>query len=564
MGNTTVELSQDEAFAWFRKGNAFAAVDDICNALVAYRRAIAIKPDASCFYNNMGQVLERSGDLVGAVEAFSNAIGCDDGNAALHYNLGCVYLRARQYFSAVKSYRKALLLKTDFYLVYANMGKALCDCGSFDEGIYYLREAVRHYPREIYIHSNLLLYLNYIPENDLGKVADSHVVWAKAHTAGIMPRTRHDNMPDPERSLRVGYVSADFCRHPVASFIMPILRHHSRDIEVHCYANIASDDDTTAELRSLVAEWRNIHNVADSDVVDMIVGDGIDILVDLSGHTSGHRLMVFAFKPAPVQVTYLGYPNTTGMDTIDYRIIDDFVDDGVSVEENVKLPGCFLCYQGMSGWPAVATLPALCNKYITFGSFNNLRKVNVDVVRAWAEILKAVPTAQFILKGAFNDLAMEEHYYDMFETCGVGRERIDLQGFIATDEGHLEAYNNIDISLDPFPYNGATTTFESLWMGVPVVTLVGYARVSMVGKSILSNLGMRALIAYNVEDYISRACHLAEDIGFLVKLRAMLRPLIQKSILGDAVVFTRNLEGAYRKIWRRWCVGASSLPEKLY
>ena len=361
--------------------------------------------------------------------------------------------------------------------------------------------------------------------------------------------------------------SPDFCTHSVAFFIDPILAHHDRrHIEVTCYADVAVPDTTTTRLRTLADSWRNTCRLTDAQVAEMVRADGIDILVDLAGHTADNRLLVFARKPAPVQVTYLGYPNTTGLQTVDYRLTDAWADaeelpNGYT-EELVRLPHGFLRYAPPKEAPPVGRLPARETDYVTFGSFNNLPKVNPGVVARWSEILLAVPNSRLLLKTkSFNDEATQERYFGLFAQNGVGREHLDFIGHTPSSREHLALYNQVDIGLDPFPYNGTTTTCEALWMGVPVITLAGEVHAGRVGVSLLSSVGLTELIADTADQYISLAVELAGNVNRLSSLRANLRGRVAASPLCDGQTFTHALEAAYRSMWRRWCKHALTETE---
>jgi protein O-GlcNAc transferase len=311
-------------------------------------------------------------------------------------------------------------------------------------------------------------------------------------------------------------------------------------------------------LEGLAHHWRNIANLTDHQVEAMVRADGIDILVDLAGHTCGGRLRLFALKPAPVQVNWLGYPDTTGLDMMDYRFTDELADpagsDQFYAESLVRLPGCFTCYKPLADAPEVASLPALKNGYVTFGSFNNLPKMNAKVVALWAEVLEAVPNSRLFIKSPpLTDLATRERYYELFGQVGINRERLELIGHTATQSDHMDLYKCLDIGLDTFPYNGTTTTCEALWMGVPLVTLEGTRHAGRVGVSLLNAVGMPDFIAKNTSDYVALAANLSSDLPKLAKLRAELRGCLTVSQLCNGKSFASKVEDAYRQMWRTWC-----------
>jgi predicted O-linked N-acetylglucosamine transferase (SPINDLY family) len=362
--------------------------------------------------------------------------------------------------------------------------------------------------------------------------------------------------------LRVGYVSADFRQHSVAFFIEPVIEAHDRrGFEVICYSNVAWPDAVTMRMRKLADQWRDIARRCDEDVAEQIRRDGVDILVDLAGHTDGNRLLVFARKPAPVQVTYLGYPDTTGLRTMDYRLTDAYADppgetEPYHSEELVRLARCFLCYRPATESPEVGELPALAAGTVTFGSFNSFAKVTEEVMGAWSRILLAVPESRLVLKAkGLGQAEARERAGEVFERHGIAPQRVEMTGQSESFVEHLRAYQCVDIALDTFPYNGTTTTCEALWMGVPVITLAGRSHVWRVGMSLLSNAGLPELIAATLDDYVAAAARLAGDVDGLRQMRRGLRQRLGASALTDAAGFTRRLEEAYRGIWANWCAG---------
>jgi predicted O-linked N-acetylglucosamine transferase (SPINDLY family) len=370
----------------------------------------------------------------------------------------------------------------------------------------------------------------------------------------------HSNDRSRERRLRIGYVSSDFRQHSVGYFIEPVLAHHNHDrFEIFCYSNDIKEDEVTGRLQSYADHWRRLIGLSDEQAANQIRADRIDILIDLSGHTRGNRLLVFARKPVPVQVTWLGYPTTTGLSTMDYRLTDGFADpvgmtEHFHSEQLVRLPECFSCYQPPEA-PEVSGLPAREKDYVTFGSFNNLAKINREVMAVWARILQAVPGSHLTLKNTgLGAGTVQQRVRETFMGLGVAPERLALLGNDPSSRAHLERYWNIDIGLDPFPYNGATTTCDALWMGVPLVALAGKTHAGRVGVSQLSNLELTELIGNTTEEYVAIATRLARDLERLSQLRAGLRARLAASPLTEAPRFTKNLEQAYLAMWKDWCL----------
>jgi predicted O-linked N-acetylglucosamine transferase (SPINDLY family) len=337
---------------------------------------------------------------------------------------------------------------------------------------------------------------------------------------------------------------------------VPLLKaHNHQEVEVFCYADLKSPDQTTATIKQLCDHWRPITGLTDETVARQIRDDAIDILVDLAGHTSGNRLRVFAYQPAPVQITWLGYPNTTGMPVMDYRLTDDIADpqdleDAYHSETRIRLPEGFLCYEPPETAPDVNRLPVCTTDGITFGSFNSLPKINETVIALWAHILCQVPGSRLMLKSKrLADKTTRQRYRNLFLCHDIGSDRVYLLPWAASTAGHLAVYHEVDIGLDPFPYNGTTTTCEALWMGVPVITLRGHRHSGRVGASLLTRLGLTELIADSQAQYVRIAKQLASDIDGLEKYRSGMRPRMGASALMDKGSFAGSMENTFRHIW---------------
>ena len=527
-------------------------------ALSAFRNTLQIQPDFGDAGACLAHALMVLGRLDESEHAFRSAIRHQPENAELHSNLGTVLQAKGLVDEAVTCYREALRLNPDLP-AYDSFGSALTGQGKFDEALSAYREGLRRQPNNVKAYSNLLLTLNYLPDSDPGEIFAEHQGWGRIHGHPVEQVSKHSNTREPERRLRIGYVSPDFRTHSVAYYTEPLFAAHHREVvEVFCYSAMPQPDATTERLRSLADQWRHIAGWSDKKMVEKICADKIDILVDLAGHTAHNSLTTFARKPAPVQVTYLGYPNTTGLPAIDYRLTDVVADpegvDGFFTEELARLPGCFLCYQPLADAPPVAPLPAIEAGYLTFGSFNNLSKINPYVVEVWSCVVKAIPNSKLLIKNpALTDPGRRDRYYGLFEAQGVGSEQIELLGHTPTREEHLALYGRVDIALDTFPYNGTTTTCEALWMGVPVMTLTGTSHVGRVGKSLLTSVGLDAWIANSPEDFVAKIVDLAADVDKLAGLRTELRNRLAVSPLCDSDTFAHNIEHAYRAMWHRWC-----------
>jgi predicted O-linked N-acetylglucosamine transferase (SPINDLY family) len=553
------ELAQkqlpDSAEVCVNLGSALVARRKLDAAVEQYERALRINPDFAIAHNNLGHALHERRQLDEAIQHYQRAIVLEPRFGLARTNLGNAYLQQGRLDEAIDSYRQVLRIDPAYAEGYNNLGLALGLQGKLDEAIDSYHDALRlkaDYPAA---HSNMLLCLNYLG-SDAGVCFAEHRRWAQLHAEQLgQSIPAHSNDLDPSRPLRIGYVSGDFRMHPVAFAIEPVLAAHDRNrVEVFCYAQVESPDDTTRRLNGIADNWRSLVGIPDGEAADMIRRDQIDILVDLAGHTSNNRLLVFARKPAPIQVTHFGYPNTTGLKTIDYRITDAHADppgwtEAYHTEQLVRLPEIAWCY-GPTESPDVNRLPALDTGYVTFGSLNNLAKVTSEVLGVWARVLHAVKNSRLLLlggAGADADRRVLEH----LQRCGIGRNRVTLVGRRSRFD-YLKLHNEIDVGLDPFPYNGGVTTCDALWMGVPVVSLAGVNYVSRQGVSLLSNLGMTEYIADSVDAYVAAAARAASDLNRLSQCRAGLRQRMRASPIVDAAGFTRHLEDAYSWMWRNW------------
>jgi len=542
-------------------GNIFKAQGKIEAAVSSYKKAVQLKPDYAEAYSNLGNVLKDQDEIEDAISSYKKAVELKPDYAEAYSNLGIAYKDQGRLGEAISSYKKALELKPDYAEAYSNLGNAYKDQGKIEDAISSYKKAVQLKPDYAVAHSNILLGLHYNDSADPIQLIAQHKQWAEQHAAPLAATIQpHLNNVSPDRCLRIGYVSPDFRVHSVAYFIEPVLISHDRTaFEVFCYSDVVCPDLTTNRLKGMAICWRDIVGMSDEQVADLIRGDQIDILIDLAGHTANNRMQLFARKPAPVQVTCIGYPDTTGLETIDYRMTDSWADppgqtDQLYTEKLVRLPHGFLCYRPPDQAPEVTKLPVTETGGIIFGSFNHRAKITPEVVRLWSKILTCLTNSKLILKSkSLSDTETQNLLREMFVENGISPERIRFIGHIPSIIGHLELYNSIDIGLDTFPYNGTTTTCEAMWMGVPVIVQAGHTHVSRVGVSLLSNLGLTELIAESGDAYVEKAITLAGDLNRLKTLRAGLRDIISRSPLTDALQFTQDMEEACRKMWRHWC-----------
>ena len=562
-----IKLKPNYPGAHYNLGNLYHNQDKIEQAIVAYQQAIKIQPDYANAHNNLGSMYHYQGDLERARDCYHQAIQLQPNYAIAYFNLGNVYKDQGKLTLALQAYHRATESQPDYSNAYINLGLVYRDCGQMEQSLKYLYHVSRFDPDHTVAHQNLLYYLHYSKQYSPEQIYQEHRRWAK-HQQNLLPpeQTPYTNQPNSEKKIRLGYISGDFRTHSVAYFLEPILTQHNQEqFTLCCYAKNPCNDETTERFKQLADIWHDINRLDDEEVANLIRKDEIDILVDLSGHTGGNKLLALARKPAPVQVTYLGYPDTTGLDTIDYRFTDSFADppgktEQFHSEQLIRLPHGFLCYQPPADTPEVNSLPVLEKGYLTFGSFNNLAKISDRTISCWAKILHAVPHSRLILKTKpLQDEDICDRIYRSFEQEGIDRDRLTLLGWTATTEDHFRLYHQVDLALDTYPYHGTTTTCEAMWMGVPVITLAGQTHVSRVGVSLLSRVGLPELIANSEEEYISKAVSLSQNIPRLKQLRDSLRNKVNQSSLTDGQKITSDLEFAYRQMWLDWCKNQKSI-----
>lgn len=587
-----VELRPGMAEAHNNLGNLYCMAGRADEAIEACRTAIRLKPDLAEAHNNLGNALKASGDLIAAGKAYESALRLRPNFAEVHNNLGLALSDLRQWEPAQECFHRALAIRPTYAEVHANLGDVARAEGRWDEAIAHYKDTLRHQPDNLIAHWNIgnlhwsaglhdlaaESYQKALELNPDSSEIHSNFLYAKLYDTNLAPeallemhreyarkfevplvaqRRPHTNVRDPERRLKVGYVSADFRSHPVAHFIVPIFAHHDKArFELYAYYNDTRNDEFTELLRRHTDHWVPCKDMTDDELAERIRADGVDILIDLAGHTAGNRLLTFARKPAPIQMTYLSYPGTTGLDSMDYRITDRYTDPeshaGHYVEELLHLPNSMWCYTPAPYMPEVTPLPALHNGYVTFGSFNNANKLNDGCLSLWAKILHAVPNSRLLML-TVPEGAVQEKLIEQFAGYGIPADRLELKGKLPGPE-FVKWISQADIALDTFPVNGGTTTMEAMWMGVPTVTLIGSRFVARAGYSLLSSVGMAEPAAADTESYLRKARELASDLPTLANMRTNLRRQVAGSPLTEATMFTRNMETCFRETWRKWCI----------
>lgn len=537
----------EQALGRYGRGD-YAGCERIC------RMVLQRDPGLAAAHGLLGAAALQAGWPEDAISHLEQAIALDPGNAEFHGNCGEASRRCGRLKRAVQCFEAALRIRPDAAGAWHNLALAQQSLGDMQAAIAAFRRALELEPGNPGFHSGMLFTLNWCAGVEGQEVLAEHRRWAALYADPLTAQApAHANSADPERTLRIGYVGAKF----VACFVEPILAQRDRrQFEVVVYDNGAHEDADVQRLRALADDWRRIEAMPDAAVAELIRSDGIDILVDLIGHTRDNRLLVFARKPAPLQASYLGYLNTTGMQAIGYGITDACADppgvaDAYHQERLLRLPHSLWCFNPSAAMPEPGPLPALARGRITFGSFNHLPKINEAVRLLWARLLQSVPESRLVMV-AVPAGENRDNLRETFARQGIAADRLEIHGMLDYAQ-YLDLCRETDIALDPFPCNGGTTSCDALWMGIPVVTLAGGFGVARAGVSLLSTLGLHRLIAQTPEQYLAIARNLAADLDALSALRSGMRARMRASPLMDAPGFTRALEAVYREIWRDWC-----------
>ena len=561
-----VSLRPDHADAHHQLGGVLRGLGRLDEALDSYRRTVALAPGFAPAHCNLGAVLQERRQLAEAMACYRRAIELDPGCFDAHGNLGVALQETGQFTAALASFRRALEINPGFAAAMSNLATLLTDLGRVEEAAAVSRRTLDASPDFFHAHSNLLLTLNYLADQPPDQLRAEAVRFGENAARHARPFTSWEVTSDPERSLRVGIVSADLRQHPVGAFLQGVLAavaaSSGERVEFVAYSNSPEFDDVSAGIRACCGDWQSAVGVPDEILARRIRDQRIDILVDLAGHTGHNRLPLFAWKPAPVQATWLGYNGTTGVAAIDYLIADSWTLpeslEAHFTERIWRLPESYLCFTPPAPPLAVNALPAAARGHVTFGCFNNLSKINDRVVALWSRVLQAVPGSRLFLKARqFSDASVQQAMRGRFAACGVDPARLLLSPPVARSQ-YLAPHHDVDIALDPLPYPGITTTVESLWMGVPVLTLEGRSFISRQGVGLSMNAGLSAWIARDEDDYVALAARHAADLESLARLRGSLRETLGRSAVFDAPRFARNFEAALRGMWRNWCDGALS------
>ncbi|HEY3900886.1 MAG TPA: tetratricopeptide repeat protein [Chthoniobacter sp.] len=614
-----IALKPDFVQAHYNLGNALKDRGDFSEAIAAYRRSIALDSAFASGHNNLGIALAQQKQHDEAIAAFREAIRLDPAAHKAHNNLGLALVQLRRIDEAIASYRSALALTPDYFDAHVNLGLACREKGQYDNAVAHFqraleldpnsteasnnlgsvlkdqglvveaiaahRRSLQSDPDNARVHSNIILAMYLDHAQNSRTIAEEQQRWNArfGRPAERLPPPS-DRDRNPERRLRIGYVSPDFRDHVVGRNLVPLFREHdSEQFEILCYSEAQRSDNLTTLFRQRASQWRNTADLSDQALAEAIRRDRVDILVDLSQHTADNRLAAFAYHPAPIQVSFAGYPAATGLETIRYRLSDPWLESKIEDRssefgwqkrpdlpspnshlpspishlrpaEQVRFLDSFWCYDPCGVQIDVSELPATKNGFVTFGCLNSFCKINEPQLKLWAKVLGVIPDSRLLVLSTEGSHRLR--MLDILQREGVPSHRVDF----ATPRPrrpYLELYHRLDLTLDTFPYNGHTTSLDSLWMGVPVVSLAGELSVSRGGLSVLSNLGLPELTTHSGDDFVQVATGLARDLPRLGYLRSTLRRRLEKSVLMDGPRFARQIEAAYRTMWRQWCAGAT-------
>jgi len=554
----TLESNPNHAPAHNNLGNALHLQGDLAAAAAAYRRAIELQPDHADAWNNLGLVLKTLGKLDKAIHCHQQTLKLAPNSHKSWLNLGHA-IHEKDIEKALECYQKAIEIKPDYAEAYNQAGRALSSLGRMNEAETSFRRAVLFNPADGKTHSNLLFCLSHKEDIDSAELFADHLRFSEVFEAPLRPHWRpHANTRDPARTLRIGFVSADFCNHAVAFFVDQIFAHLARrpDLALVAYYNNTIQDKVTERLRGYFNDWQAVSTLTDEALAEKIRADGIDILFDLSGHTGKHRLLTFAHKPAPIQISWIGYPGTTGLTAMDYLIRSKWFErsgkmDDQHTEKLVLLPAT-MPFEHILGAPDIAEPPALRNGYVTFGSFNRNSKISDTSLSLWAQVLHAVPNAKMLI-GDMSPVNRDT-LAGKFAIAGIDISRLIFHPRTQMIE-YLRLHNEVDILLDTVPYTGGTTSLHALWMGVPVLARVGNTSPQRTADELLGELGLGDWVTHTNREYVERAVTAARDIEKLKKLRAGMRVIFINKPYGTPETYAAMFSCMLRTLWKRWCAG---------
>jgi len=536
-------------------------------ALSLIKQSVDLRPEVADFHANFGMILAECGRLPESIRSLRRAVQLNPNLPTAWRNLGLAFRRAGRADEALHAFYETARLAPDDLLNWQDIIVANLVTGEVGSAMASVRKLMEAKPSDARLQSELILSMHYLDTIEPSEILDQSREWAERFARPLYPSSSqpHCNDPSPDRRLRIGYISGDFREHPIGRLVAPILAAHDPEqFEIICYSDVTKPDEMTAKIWPSARAWHEVHPLSDEALARRIRDDQIDILVDLTGHMQMQRLLVFARKPAPIQISYLGYPNTTAFPTIDCRITDSLHDptsdaDALYTERLIRLPRCCWCYQPIDPISLAAPITPVPEGPPVFGCMNRMAKVTPRCLELWAQILSAVPDSRLRL---LVDRAFSTAVAARFSRYGIDPSRLEMV-YRGKRSSYLASFGGIWVHLDTFPYNGHTTTCDALWMGVPTVSMAGATHVQRAGYSVLSAVGLSNLVANSPEQYLQIATYLANDRSRLTDLRQSLRSRLQASPLGDAAGLAREIEKVFRAEWHRWCARKASVQEEV-
>jgi len=487
------------------------------------------------------------------------AFHSDSKNVSIHSSLGACYIEMNKFQKAFEHFQIGLELDDSHAGIHTNLSQAYRLIGRMPEAVDHIKKVISLEPHSTVAQSNLLLYLNYCPNISSEELFAYHQKWGNTFSRKPKNKLLFSNYPDPERPIRLAYISPDFRGHSVGYFIEPALIHYdAKQFEIYCYAHVPNPDQTTLIIQKNVDKFCLIHTMDDQQLANQIRTDGIDILIDLAGHTANSRIRVMTYQPAPIQITYLGYPTTSGLKHIDYRLTDAVIDpksasDSLHTEQLIYLDPYYFCLSSLGNKVPISRLPALQNKEFCFGAFHNTSKVSDMIIQLWSKVLGQIPESKILLQAAaYDDPDIVKYFLACFEKYGIKRHRIHCFGTLPFEQ-YLRLHHQIDIMLDTQPWTGHTTSCHALWMGIPILTLAGNRHASRIGQRLMHAINLPDWIARDHEDFVKKAVQFAKDRKGLDSLRRNMRTRINESGISNKKQYVHSLEKVLRQLWMKWC-----------
>ena len=555
--NQAILIQPNHAQSHNNLGVVFVELGEVQKAMSYYQTAINSQPNYADAHNNLGVVFNKLGEDQKAISCYQKAISIQPNYADAHYNLGNVLDKLNKHQEAIICYEKVIQINPNYADAHYNQGNALRELGEFKKAISCYQKAINSKHNYAQAYDNMLFTLLYMEKTDskyyLSKTREFRSS-LKPINDDLLLKYQFNIKP---KKLRIGFVSGDFREHPVGFFLLDTLNHlKNNDLELIAYSNSQIEDSLSIKLKSHFTIWHEIVSQSNMNVINKIRKDGIHVLVDLSGHSEKNRLPIFINKPAPVQVSWVGYPGSTGIPEIDYLIGDPFVTpenmNGHFTEKIFRLPNIWVCFTAPDFDVQISDLPVIKNGYVTFGSFNHLSKINDEVISLWSKILKSIPKSKIFLKTKqLNNSHLKEKIISKFKENGINLNSIILEEDTSRSK-LLNSYNKVDIALDPFPYSGGVTSLEAIWMGVPVLTKKGFKFASRTTESIIHNSGMSDWVANDENEYVKKAIKFSTNLELLTQINKSLRQAALESPLFNSTLFAKQLNNAFWEMWNNF------------